>query len=182
MSVEAIALAITALIVVASICWVAVSVLRRRSLRNAGYGIAALRSLDLGQRDVSAKIVRVPDLAHSWGAGKLVEHAFTVVTIPHSGHVANAVTYRGSNAKDVNDESLNLLIPEWRVASSGTKAEIDLNELNFVRGFVAVEPEQIRFVEAGDLLEPDYLREVVEKLVSVSERLERGPVLARPAV
>ena len=159
-----------ALIAGASILWLAASTIRRRSLREAGYGIAALRSLDVGRREVSAEVVRVPDLTRSWGAGTLVERAFTVVTIPHTGHVANAVAHRGSN---VDDESLNQLIPGWRAASDGSEAKINLDELSFVRGFVAVEPERIRFVEAGDLLEPDYLRDVVEKLVGVSERLER---------
>ncbi len=170
-----------ALIAVASILWLAASTYRRRNLRKAGYGIAALGSLDLGQRGVSAEVVRVPDLSRSWGAGTLVERAFTVITIPHTGHVASAVAYRGSDANDVDDESLSQLIPEWRVASGGTEATIDLDELSFVRGFVAVEPEQIRFVEAGDLLEPDYLRQVVEKLVGVSERLERDAPAEQPA-
>lgn len=169
-----------ALIASASILWLAASNVRRRSQRNAGYGIAALGSLDLGPRRVNAEVVRVPDLTRSWGAGTLVERAFTVVTVPHSGHVANAVAHPGASAGDVDNESLSLLIPEWRVAENETETEIDLDALSFVRGFVAVEPEQIRYVEAGDLLEPNYLREVVEKLINVSEQLERDLVPAQP--
>ncbi|MDA1035416.1 MAG: hypothetical protein O3B65_00875 [Chloroflexi bacterium] len=173
--------AAAALIAVASIVWLSVSTLRRRSMRNAGYGIAALRTLDHGQRNVSAEIVRVPDLANSWDAGLLVERSFTVVTIPHTGHVANAVAYRGADADDVDDESLSQIIPEWHGGGVGSATGIDLDALSFVRGFVAVEPEQIRYVEAGDLLEPDYLREVVERLVGIGERLEQDALAEQPA-
>jgi len=154
----------------ASTLWLGLSILRRRKLRNAGYGITALLSLDQGKRRISAEVVRIPDLAHSWGAGNLVERSFTVVTVPHTGHLPNSIAYRGS---DVDDESLTHLIPEWRFASEGTESLIGVHALSFVRGYVAIEPEQIKFVEAGDLLEPDYLREVVEKLVNIGEWLEQ---------
>ena len=67
-------------------------------------------------------------------------------------------------------------------ASAGAEAAAGLGELSFVRGFVAGEQGQIRFVEAGDLLEPDYLREVAEALVGIGERLEREAMAGKRVV
>ena len=57
------------------VLWLALSALRRRSLRNSGYGVAALVTIAFDPRKVEAKVVRVPDISRSWASTHVAETA-----------------------------------------------------------------------------------------------------------
>ena len=150
--------------------WIAYSALRRRSLINSGYGVAALNAIDFGARNVDAKIVRVPDVSRSWAASHVAETAYTVVTVDHDAHIDDVVEYRGGAADAIDAESLPGLISR---PTHDASSAISLEQLGFVRGVVQIGPNFVRFVEPGELLAPDYLRAVVDQLLAIGDRAEQ---------
>jgi hypothetical protein len=142
--------------------------LRRRSLISQGYGIAAVRDIDAGALHLDAKVVRLPDVSQIWSAGVIAEQPYTVMTVDHDREIDAPARYVGAQAGDIDPDSLEALLgPATDVGL--TEAAIDLQTLGFVRGVVHVGPNHIRFVEPGDLLEPTYLRAVVEELVRLGQ-------------
>jgi len=57
------------------VLWIALSTLRHCSLRNSGYGVAALVTIAFDPRKVEAKVVRVPDISRSWASTHVAETA-----------------------------------------------------------------------------------------------------------
>jgi hypothetical protein len=152
------------------VLWLGYAALHRRLLINPGYGITALDSLDFGERDVDAKIVRMADPTLYWAADRVAETADTVVTVGHKASVPCVIEYRGGEAGAINADSLTGLMskpPRSKVPA------VSLQQLGFVQGVIQIGPDHIRFVERGELLEPGYLRAVVLELVAIGESAER---------
>ncbi|MDA0798665.1 MAG: hypothetical protein O2826_12335 [Chloroflexi bacterium] len=151
-----------------AIGWLLYTGLRRRSLINRGYGIAAVADIDAGALHVEAKVIRIADVSQDWAEGVVTDKAYTVITVDHDLEIAGPTRHQGEDADSIDPESLEALLGP--VSDAGiAQAAISLKNLGFVRGVVQVGPNHIRFVEPGDLLEPEYLRAVVAELVRLGQ-------------
>jgi hypothetical protein len=159
---------LTAAGAVAAIGWLLYTGLRRRSLINQGYGIAAVGDVDAGPLSLEAKIVRIAGVSADWAVGVFADKPYTVITVNHDRKLAKPARYRGESANAIDPESLEALLGPAS-NDSAPDAEISLESLCFVRGVIQVGAEHIRFVEPGDLLEPDYLRAVVDELLRLGQ-------------
>ena len=164
-----------------AIGWLLYTGLRRRSLISQGYGIAAVDGIDAGELHVEAEVIRMPDVSQDWAAGVVTDRPYTVITVDHDRPIAESARYRGEGASAIDPDSLEALLGP--TSDTGiAEAAISLESLGFVRGLVQVGPNHIRFVEPGDLLEPRYLRAVVEELVRLGQSAgERSPDALTPA-
>jgi hypothetical protein len=150
-----------------AIGWLLYLGLRRRNLINRGYGIAAVTDIHGGSH-VEAKVVRLADVSQHWTAGVVTDKPYTVITVNHDLEIAGPARHQGEHADSIDPESLEALLGP--ASDSGIAgAAISLESLGFVRGVVQVGPNHIRFVEPGDLLEPEYLRAVVAELVRLGQ-------------
>jgi hypothetical protein len=147
----------------------AVHLLQRWDRRRSGFGLSALDNLTSTPRPVNARVVRLPDVTRGWGSGFVHEAAFTVLSVPHDGLVDEAFEYAGPDADRVDRIALGL--PESQERGPGP--ELGTDELAFIRGIVRVERDKVRFIEAGDLLEPGYLRAVAAQLLRLARQAEQ---------
>lgn len=148
--------------------WLLFTGLRRRNLISRGYGIAAVNDIDAGALSLEAKVIRLPEISKDWAAGVVTDKPYTVITVNNDRNSVEPARYLGEDADAIDPESLNALLgisSDVGIAD----AAINFENLGFVRGAIQITPNHIRFVEPGDLLEPEYLRAVVAELVRLGQ-------------